>query len=182
MECWDVYDIERNKTGRTMIRGDKFEEGAYHLVVHICIFNSKGEMLIQRRIPTKDKWPNMWDLTVGGSAVKGETSNEAIERELFEEIGLDLDMKNLRPKLTINFLHGFNDIYIVNNIDVDLEKLKLQAEEVAEVSWATKDEILTMIEENKFIPYYKNYISLLFDIRNDYGCIDKSKVTTNNDK
>ena len=45
MELWDIYDIDRNKTDRTMTRGAEFAEGDYHLVIHVCIFNSKGEML-----------------------------------------------------------------------------------------------------------------------------------------
>ncbi|MDF2608169.1 MAG: hydrolase [Bacillales bacterium] len=47
MELWDIYDINRINTGKTLERGSKFEPGSYHLVVHICIFNSKGEMLIE---------------------------------------------------------------------------------------------------------------------------------------
>ncbi|WP_406543559.1 NUDIX domain-containing protein [Clostridium ljungdahlii] len=77
MELWDVYDSERNKTNRTMVRGRDFNEGDYHMVVHICIFNSKGEMLIQQRQPFKEGWSNMWDITVGGSAIEGETSQMA---------------------------------------------------------------------------------------------------------
>ena len=88
MELWDVYDKDRVKTGETMERGSAFADGAYHLVVHVCIFNSKGEMLIQQRQPFKEGWPNLWDLTVGGSAVAGESSGEAAKRELFEEIGI----------------------------------------------------------------------------------------------
>ncbi len=45
MELWDIYDIDRNKTDKIMERGAKFNEGDYHLAVHICIFNSKGEMI-----------------------------------------------------------------------------------------------------------------------------------------
>ena len=64
MELWDVYNYDRTKSGRTMVRGDKMEGGAYHLVVHACIFNSRGEMLIQQRQPFKQGWSNMWDITV----------------------------------------------------------------------------------------------------------------------
>ncbi|WP_143522351.1 NUDIX domain-containing protein, partial [Pseudomonas sp. 2822-17] len=81
LEIWDVYDRDRNLTGKTMKRGAPFEEGAHHLVVHVCIFNKEGQMLIQQRQPFKEGWPNMWDLTVGGSAVAGDTSQEAAERE-----------------------------------------------------------------------------------------------------
>ena len=49
MELWDVYDEERRLTGRTMVRGEAYPEDGYHLVVHMCVFNSRGEMLLQRR-------------------------------------------------------------------------------------------------------------------------------------
>lgn len=60
-------------------------KGTYHLVVHVCVFNQKGEMLIQQRQPFKQGWPNLWDVTMGGSALAGETSQQAAMRELKEE-------------------------------------------------------------------------------------------------
>ena len=50
-----------------MKRGEPMKDGDYHLVVHICIFNTDGKMLIQQRQPFKDGWSNLWDITVGGS-------------------------------------------------------------------------------------------------------------------
>ena len=50
MELWDVYDINRNKTGKTAVRGEGLPEGGYHLVVHVCIIGSDGRMLIQQRL------------------------------------------------------------------------------------------------------------------------------------
>ena len=84
MEIWDVYDIDRQKTGKRMDRGAEFEDDAYTCVMHICIFNSKGEMLIQQRQSFKRTWPNLWDLSVGGHTEAGETSRMSAERELFE--------------------------------------------------------------------------------------------------
>lgn len=46
MELWDIYDINRIKTGKTVMRGETIKQGGFHLVVHVCVFNSKGEMLI----------------------------------------------------------------------------------------------------------------------------------------
>lgn len=172
MELWDIYNRDREKTGRTMVRGEAFEKDSYHLVVHACIFNSKNEMLIQQRQPFKEGWPNMWDITVGGSAVKGDSSQDAIERELFEEIGLKLDLQNIRPHLTINFDVGFDDIYIIEK-DINIADLTLQYEEVQQVKWASLDEILQMIESGVFIPYYNGLIPLLFEMRKNYGCIKK---------
>ena len=169
MELWDVYDVNRNKNGKTMVRGENFEEGAYHMVVHICIFNSKGEMLIQQRQPFKEGWPNLWDITVGGSAVQGDSSQTAAERELQEELGISLNLQGIRPNMTINFDRGFDDIYLIEK-DIDLSELKLQYEEVQNAKWATKEEILEMIKAGQFIPYYDSLIQLFFDSRKKYGC------------
>ncbi|MBZ6007617.1 NUDIX domain-containing protein [Paraclostridium bifermentans] len=164
MEIWDLYDKDRIKTGETMVRGSQFKENTYHLVVHVCIFNLEGKMLIQQRQPFKDGWPNMWDITVGGSAVSGDTSQLAAEREVYEEIGYKLSLDGIRPSLTINFDKGFDDIYLIQK-DVDISKLRLQYEEVQSVKWASKEEILSMIDEEIFIPYHKSLIDLLFFMR-----------------
>jgi len=169
MELWDIYDIARNKTNRAMVRGEDFNKGDYHMVVHICIFNSKGEMLIQQRQQFKEGWPNMWDITVGGSAIKGDTSQMAVERELLEELGIKINMQNIRPHLTINFDNGFDDVYLIQK-DIDIADLTLQYEEVQYVKWASKEEIFSMIDSGEFIPYYQSLIQLFFDIKNQYGC------------
>ena len=102
MEIWDLYTKDRIKTEETMVRGEKITKGFYRLVVHVCIFNSRGEMLIQQRQPFKSSWSNMWDITVGGSAISGDTSQSAAERKVYEEIGFKLSLDGIRPALTIN--------------------------------------------------------------------------------
>ena len=57
MEMLDLYDDERMLTGKVVERGNKCSKGENRLVVHICIFNSNGEMLIQKRQPSKKAWP-----------------------------------------------------------------------------------------------------------------------------
>lgn len=172
MELWDIYDKHRVKTGETMVRGHEIKKGDYHLVVHVCIINSEGKMLIQQRQPFKDGWPNMWDITVGGSAVAGECSYQAAEREVFEEIGYKLSLEDVRPSVTVNFECGFDDVYIINR-DVDIDLLKLQYEEVQNVKWADKDEIISMINDKCFIPYHKSMIELLFDMKDYMGMQEK---------
>ena len=136
MELWDIYDKDRNKTGRTMKRGEPMKDGDYHLVVHICIFSSDGKMLIQQRQPFKDGWSNLWDITVGGSSVAGDTSIDAAVREVREEVGIQLSPAELRKTMTIDFGHGFDDFYTVTK-DVDISSLKLQYEEVQQVNGLT---------------------------------------------
>lgn len=170
MELWDIYDRDRINTGKTMKRGDPFAEGEYRMVVHVCIFNSRDEMLIQQRQPFKEGWPGMWDVTIGGSAIAGESSHAAAERELFEEIGYKIDLNHIRPHLTVNCEIGFDDYYLVEN-EVDIGILKLQFEEVQKVKWASRNEIFTMMDNGEFIPYHKNLIKLFFDIRKKFGAL-----------
>lgn len=169
MELWDVYDSSRNKKNKTMLRGAPFEKDDYHLVVHVCIFNTNGEMLIQQRQSFKEGWPDKWDITAGGSAVQGDTSQTAAQRELMEEIGFDWDFKDLRPHFTVQYPDGFDDVYLIQT-ELDIDRLTLQYEEVQRVKWATMEEIFSLIEKDEFIPYYKSLIHLFFDTYGQYGC------------
>ena len=168
MEKWDLYDRDRRPTGEVHERGKPLPAGRYHMVVHVVIFNSKGEMLIQQRQPFKEGWPNLWDITVGGSAVAGDNSRTAAERETLEEIGLDIDLSREQPKLTIPFDVGFDDVYTLT-MDVDLSTLTLQESEVQAVKWASEEEVLAMLADGRFIPYHRAFIQLLFALRNSRG-------------
>lgn len=172
MEILDLYTKDRIRTGENMVRGTKVPENRYRLIVHICIFNSKGQMLIQQRQPFKTGWSNMWDVTVGGSATLGDDSSMAATRELFEEIGYKESFENIRPALTINFSEGFDDFYLIER-EVDIDKLNLQYEEVQQVKWATKEEIHKLLDDGVFIPYHKSFIDLIFFMRNNDGTLTR---------
>ncbi|MCH5324157.1 MAG: NUDIX domain-containing protein [Eubacterium sp.] len=174
MEIFDLYTAERERTGKTIPRGEPIPAGYYHLAVHVCIFNSEGKMLIQQRQPFKAGWSGMWDVSVGGSAVAGDTSTSAAHRETLEELGADISFENARPVITIHYDEGFDDIYTVH-ADLDIDKLTLQPEEVKTVKWATADEIIAMIDEGIFIPYHKEIIRLLFFMRNQRGTFTKNE-------
>ena len=165
MELFDLYTADREKTGKTMVRGEPTPAGYYRMVVHVCIFDSEGRMLIQQRQPFKQGWSNLWDITVGGSAVAGDSSRSAAERETYEELGLAVDLAEVRPTLTLYWEEGFDDFYVLTR-EIDLQTLRLQYEEVRAVRWATKAEILRMIDSGEFIPYEKSLIELLFFRRN----------------
>lgn len=171
MELWDGYDIDRQFIGKDLVRGEPVPNGLYRTVVHICIFNSKEEMLIQQRQPFKKGWPNLWDISCGGCVLKGETSRQGAQRELLEELGINYDFGDIRPNFTYNFYNGFDDFYLIEK-EVDPKKLKLQYEEVQAVKWASMEEILEMIDKGLFIPYFKSIITMLFEVKGQHnGCI-----------
>ena len=70
-----------------------------HPVVHLHVFNSKGEVYLQRRPDWKDIQPGKWDTAVGGHIDYGETPEVALQREVREELG--------RDQLTPNFESEF---------------------------------------------------------------------------
>lgn len=172
MELWNLYDRDLQRTDDVLERGQPMPQGRYHMVVHVIIFNAAGQMLIQQRQPFKEGWPDMWDVSVGGSAIAGDTSHTAAMREVQEELGLALDLTQERPKLTIHFSVGFDDIYTVIR-DVELSSLTLQESEVQAVKWAGEDEIHRMIDDGRFIPYHHALISLLFALRDRRGNITR---------
>ena len=168
MEIIDLYDVNRGQTGLTAVRGEPLPPDTYRMVVHVCIFNSKGQILIQKRADDIVRWPGMWDISVGGGASAGDNSRSAAERETMEELGLHLDFSNRRPVITVNFHDGFDDFYTVEQ-DISLDELNLQKEEVAEARWATREEIESMIEDGIFIPYQEDLLGYLFFAREGRG-------------
>ena len=59
-----------------------------HPVVHLHVFNSRGEVYLQRRPEWKDIQPGKWDTAVGGHIDYGETPEQALQREVREELGI----------------------------------------------------------------------------------------------
>ena len=170
MERFDLYDSRRRFTGRTIARGEDVPEGLRRLVVHVCVFNSKGEMLIQQRQNTK-KWPNLWDLTSGGHVTAGEGTRTSAYRELLEEVGLDIDFTGVRPAVTVAFKDGWDDFYVVHS-DEKAEDLVIQLDEVQAVKWATLEEVLELREKDLFMPYTRSFLEYLFFRGNHVGSHD----------
>jgi len=93
-ELWDVYDENREKTCRIVERGTCLTKGDYHLVVIGWIKNSKNQYLISQRSENKIGG-NLWD-AIGGCVSTGESSEDAIVREIFEEVGLKFNKRDGR--------------------------------------------------------------------------------------
>lgn len=157
MEKRDLYDLNKNLTGETIFKGEKYPSDRKILVVAIWIENSKGELLIQKRSIEKDgKWA-----TTGGHPKSGETSLQGIITEVKEELGLDISNEDIK------FIYSgfddkvFLDMYYVKMV-VNINKLVLQKEEVSEVMWASIDEIKNIIDSGEFknshTEMFKNYL------------------------
>ena len=163
MEFVDLYDEERCPLGRTAPRFGKREKGVWRLITHLCIFDSRGRLLLQQRSGGKRVWPEKWDVSAAGGVCAGETTRVAAARELEEELGLTVQSTELRSVCTVTFNHAFDDYFILKR-DVDLRKLRLQEEEVSAVRWATRQQVLDLIRRDAFVPYSENFLGYLFDM------------------
>jgi len=151
-ELWDVYDENRNKTGRTHRRGNPLAPGDYHLVVHVCILSPDGKLLIQKRAPWKKTWPGVWDLSAAGSAIAGDDGRSAAVREVREELGLDVDLDRESPIRSVRFETGFDDFWRVT-LDTVPEKIRFLKTEVVAVRWVTLDEYEALASGGEAVPY-----------------------------
>lgn len=171
IEKWDILDKNGRPTGRTALRGgNTLKNGEYHLVVHIWIVSSSGAFLIQRRADDKQLMPGEWAAT-GGAAVAGEESFTAAQRELFEELGIRTDRKNMKKLFRIRRRNSLLDVWLTVQ-DVPVRDLRLQSSEVAEAKWVSDDELGHMIKSGSFHNYGKEYFDRVFEkIRKNEGAV-----------
>ena len=161
-ELWDLYDINRVRTGRTVDRGkmteaianDMIARGEYHITVHVWYKNTHGEFLISKRSPNKE-YGNLWEPT-GGSALAGEDSLTAALREGQEELGVKPDPQSGRLFTTFDRTPqapDFMDVWLFD-LEMPVERIVLQEGETCDAMWATQEQILAMIDNGTFIPFH----------------------------
>ena len=146
MEYLDIYNEKKEKLNKKIKRGDKLLDNEHILVAVIFIENSEGKYLIQKT--SKEKGEKY--ATTGGHVLSGETPKTAIIRETKEELGLDVSNENIIYIGDLLFGIPFGEIYYLKKV-LDIAKLKLQQEEVEQVEYLTKTEILKLIETEKMV-------------------------------
>ena len=89
----DIFDVvnERDEVIDARPRSVVHAQGLLHRAVHVLVFNSRGDIFLQKRSMLKDRQPGVWDSSCSGHVDSGETYDETAVRELREEIGLDLN-------------------------------------------------------------------------------------------
>ena len=158
MEFWDIYDENKQLTGRTMKRNDWcLKEGEYHLTVLGVIARPDGTFLITKRVMTKAWAPGWWEVS-GGGVQAGESSEEALRREVKEETGLDVrnaeggyafTYKRVNPDEGDNY---FVDVYRFV-MDIDEKDVSFQEAEIDGHMFATREQIESFAKEGKFLHY-----------------------------
>ena len=167
MELWDIYDKDKKPTGRTMKKNDWcLKDGEYHLTVLGVIMRPDKKFLITQRVMTK-AWAAGWWEVSGGAAMAGESSLEAVKREVKEETGLDVSNADGGYVFTYSRENpGEGDNYFVDiyrfEMDFDENDVSIQKEEALDWKLASPEEIAELGRQGIFLHY--DSIKRVFDV------------------
>lgn len=146
MEFNDVYDKDRQLTGRVHQRGTPWKPGEYGLVVCVWVHDGRGHLLLTRRAPGKS-FAGTWENS-GGAAKAGETSRQAIARELFEETGIRAEEAEFELIGSDRDRNTFFDFYCLKR-NTPLEQIVLLPGETDDARWVTFNRVHAMIRRKE---------------------------------
>ena len=153
MEWNDIYDKDRQLTGRVHRRGTYWRHGEYGLVVCVWVYDGEGRLLLTRRAPGKS-YAGTWENS-GGAAKAGESSRQAIVRELFEETGIRAEEDEFEFLSSDRDRSTFYDFYCQKR-SVPLEQIVLLPGETDAAQWVTLEEVHRMIRQKQICQVIAN--------------------------
>lgn len=167
IEILDIVDDHDEVIGSAP-RPEVYEKKLRHRIVHILLFNKKGEMAIQLRSKTVGWCPSHWSTAVGGHVMSGESYGDAALRECQEELGTDTPLD-----------YGWKDDYLsINGVKKFLATFKADYEgpfhidtsAVERIDYFSLDKIQQMVDAGeKFHPELLFLLTEHCDIKNRDG-------------
>ena len=146
MEFNDVYDENRNLTGKVHKRGTHWGPGEFGVVVCVWVYDGQGHILLTRRAKGKS-FAGTWENS-GGAVKAGETSRIAVARELFEETGIQAEPEDFELLASDRDRNMFYDHYCLKR-RVKLKDIVLLPGETDDAMWASFGKIHWMIRTGK---------------------------------
>jgi isopentenyl-diphosphate delta-isomerase len=188
-ELVDVLDADGNITGETKLKVECHNDGTWHRASHIWIYNSKGELLLQKRAKQKMLFPGLWDVSAAGHVSAGQSYDEAAIRELFEELGVKTDISSLKKvelrRLDIKsgsiYNREFVQVYLLK-LDKKVKELTLQKEEIERAKFMPLDKFESGIKDSsktkKYAPHGDYYFDVIRYIREELAKIGSKQAST----
>lgn len=168
-EYLDVLDENGIKTDKAKLRREVHRDGDWHRSVNILLITPpRNEVLLQRRSPNKDSWPDKWDISCGGHVTAGDDALATVFRELKEELNfsfspgdvllyIDTFKSSSRPQPDFHN-NSFDDLFIFF-ANRTLEDLTFQEEEISALKFVPLEELRHMVQNNDsdLVPHHRKY-------------------------
>jgi isopentenyldiphosphate isomerase len=160
-EIITIVDVDNTIVGSAK-RREMRARGLPHRASYILVFNSKGELFVQKRTMSKDIYPGYYDVATGGVVLADESYDLSAERELAEELGA----RNTSLTPHFDFKHEDEDNIVWGRLytcTYDGEII-FQAEEVESGEFLTIDQVLELSRKEPFTPdglyVFKRYLEM----------------------
>ncbi len=144
-EMFDVVDENDNVIGKAT-REECHTKGLLHRGVYIFIFNSKGELLLQKRSMNKDLYKGLWDGSASGHVEAGNGYEEAARQELKEELGIEIELKFL-----FKYNAGFGNDIEIDSFFIGFHDgpFNHNEKEIDDIKFLSIEELKKLIKENQ---------------------------------
>lgn len=173
-EIIEIWDESGKPTGKTALKSEAHQNGWFHPTMHLWLYTRAGQVLLQKRATDKDTFPGLWDVSVAGHILNGETPLAGALRETKEEIGLSLKAEQLEflGRFTSEQEHPggildreFQYIYLAE-LPVSLEELTANPEELAGLELRSllrvTEELWGMAAPTEYVPHTRMYYKSVF--------------------
>jgi isopentenyldiphosphate isomerase len=178
-ELIDIYDVNNKSLGISKMKSEAHRDGLWHRAVIMILYNSKGEILLQKRAKDKEVYPDRWDVAAAGHVGAGEEPVTAALRELAEEIGIFVKENDLHFVGVIKARSAYLQVKDKEHVyvyflkyDGKISDLKLQKEEVQDAKFISTDALKQEIENNfdSYVPRRKYWNQIIRGIK---GLLEK---------
>ena len=144
-----IVDEKNNVVGAAP-RSQMRAQGLAHRATYILVFNSMGDLYVQKRTPLKDIYPGYYDVAAGGVVLEGEIYEECAKRELEEEMGI----RGIPLTQLFDFYHEDGGSRVWGRVYRCIYdgEIVLQEEEVESGEFQRIEEVLQRGENEKFTP------------------------------
>lgn len=157
-ELFDIVSEEDEVVGRSE-RKEVHSKGHIHRSIFIFIFDKQGRIFVNQRTLNKEFYPGYWSIVIGGHVHSGESYEEAAEREVKEEMGIEGKPKfitSLKKRLDEKDRENVKVYAITTD-----KKPKLDSHELEQGKFLTMEQLDKKLKKEKFLPETTKLLEIL---------------------